>query len=206
MRLIGSLNSPFTRRVAVTLCHYHITIERRSLLTFGHFEETLKIHPLGKVPAVVLDDSRVLIDSSYILDHFDHLVGPDRALTPISGASRTEVQQIVAVALGLAEKSVEYRTETIRRPPEKVHAEAVARVSRQIEAALTWLQTRVDASARDCLALGRVTQADLTTAIAVTNLRSWNPEMIGENFARLLKWTDRCEAQSPLRAAPFTND
>jgi len=206
MQLIGSFNSPFARRVAVTLRHYDIAFEHRILLTFGQFEETLKVHPLGKIPAVVLNDGRVLIDSSYILDYFDHIVGPDIALTPLSGAGRAEVQHIVAVALGLAEKSVEYRTETVRRPAEKLHADAVARVSRQIDAALGWLQARVEGSKQDCLALGRLTQADITTAIAVTNLLNKNLELIHARFSPILEWAERREVLPVFRAAPFTND
>jgi glutathione S-transferase len=206
MELIGSLNSPFVRRVAATLHHYGIAFEQRTLLTFDNFEEVLKIHPLGKVPAVILDDRRVLIESSYILDHFDHKVGPERSLTPLWGPSRTTVQQIVAVALGLAEKSVEFRTETVRRPAEKIHTEAVDRVRRQINAALTWLQARVETSVRDCLVLERMTQADLTTAIAVTNLRRKDPELLEVGFEQLLWWAVKWEGREPLWTVAFTND
>jgi glutathione S-transferase len=206
MQLIGSFNSPFARRVAASLHHYGIAFEHRTLLTFGNFEAVLRIHPLGKVPAVILDDGQVLIDSSYIIDHFDHAVGAVRSLTPLSGPGRTDVQQIVAVALGLAEKSVEFRTETMRRPAGKIHSEAVDRVRRQIEAALTWLQARVEASARDCLLLERLTQADLTTAIAVTNLRHKNPELIGMQVERLVQWAQGWEAREPLCAVPFAEE
>jgi glutathione S-transferase len=205
MLLIGCLDSPFVRRVAVSLHHYGFEFRRQPLLTFGHFDAVLKTNPLGKVPAMVLDDGQVLIDSSYILDHFDRLAAPERALTPSSGAGRTEVQQTVAVALGLAEKSVEYRTETIRRPAGKVHADAVERVARQIQSALEWLQRRVQRCANGHLVLARLTQADVTTAIAVTNLRHKNAELLdATRFDALLRWSERIEELPALRAAPFT--
>ncbi len=204
MLLVGCLDSPFVRRVAVTLNHYGLRFERRPLLTFGQFEEVLKTNPLGKIPALVLDDGQLLIDSSCILDYFDRQVGPQLALTPPAGAARTHVQQIVAVALGLAEKSVEYRTETVRRPDEKMYPVAITRIARQIDSALTWLQACVDRASKDHLLLERLTQADLTTAIAVTNLRNKNPEFIAAaRFEALLQWTQRCESLSSFRAAPF---
>jgi glutathione S-transferase len=204
LQLIGCLDSPFVRRVAVTLHHYGLAFDRKRLLTFGNFDEVLKIHPLGKIPALVLDDGQVLIDSSSILDHFDRVVGEKRSVTPLSGPERTQVQQLVAVALGLAEKSVEYRTETVRRSPEKVHPDAVARVARQIDLALTWLQSRRPKTPDRWLLLARMTQADVTTAIAVTNLFNKNPELVPDaRFGALLRWAESCEALPPFRAAPF---
>lgn len=112
---IGQYDSPFVRRVAVSLHYYGMPFERQPLSAFRDFDAVSAVNPLGKAPALVLGDGRTLIDSSFIVDHLDRVAGPERSLTPLSGPIRTDVQFCVAVALGLAEKSVEYRTETVRR-------------------------------------------------------------------------------------------
>jgi glutathione S-transferase len=201
MILVGMLDSPFVRRVAVTLTHYELPFTREVLSTFGDFDQMLSTNPLGKVPALRLDDGGVLVDSSTIIDYLDGLVPAKEALTPRAGDARLLVQGMVAVALGLAEKSVEYRTETVRRPPEKVVPESVERIRRQIASALAWLEARAHGT---WLVGDRMTQADVTAAIAVTNLRNKNPELIPVGtYPGLDALTTRAEALAEFRAVPF---
>lgn len=201
MILVGMLDSPFVRRVAVTLQHYELPFTREVLSTFGDFDRMLETNPLGKVPALRLDDGSVLVDSSVILDHLDGLVPEKEALMPRAGAARLAVQRVVAVALGLAEKSVEYRGETVRRPPEKRVPELVQRIERQIASALAWLEARAE---REWLVGNRMTQADVTAAIAVTFLRNKNPELIpAGRYPRLDALAARLEALPEFQAAPF---
>ena len=63
MILIGQLDSPFLRRVAVTMNHYGMPFERRSLSVFSHFADVKNINPLGRVPSLVLDDNDIIFDS-----------------------------------------------------------------------------------------------------------------------------------------------
>src|SRR5262249_57239123 len=84
MILIGQYDSPFVRRVAVTLHCYDLPFERRVLSVFTDFDAMLTINPLGKVPVLQLDDGERLFDSRAILDYLDSLVAPDRRF----GASR----------------------------------------------------------------------------------------------------------------------
>lgn len=119
MILIVMYDSPFVRRAAVTLHHYGLAFDRRPISVFRDFADVQAVNPLGRLPALALalDDGTMIADSAFILDHLDELAGPARALTPPRGPARLEVQGRVAVALGLMEKSVEYRTETYRRAP-----------------------------------------------------------------------------------------
>lgn len=85
MILVGQLDSPFVRRVAATLSHYGLAFDRHVLSVFGDPDEVRRLNPLGKVPALIIDDGETLIDSAMIIDYLDELAGPDRALTPRSG-------------------------------------------------------------------------------------------------------------------------
>jgi Putative phage tail protein/Glutathione S-transferase, N-terminal domain len=60
MLLVGQLDSPFVRRVAVSMTFLALPFERDRSSVFGNFEEVSRINPLGRVPALVLDDGTVL--------------------------------------------------------------------------------------------------------------------------------------------------
>ena len=88
MQLIGVNRSPYTRRVAITLEAYGLPFEQRDLSGFGNRGEVRAANPLGRIPALVLDDGETLVDSAAIVDHLDEIQGRDRALTPPAGAER----------------------------------------------------------------------------------------------------------------------
>src|SRR5512144_2284116 len=96
MRLVGQLDSPFVRRVAVSMTLLGMPFERDRSSVFGNFEDVSRINPLGRVPALILDDGTVLVDSTAILDWLDAEVGPARALMPSPGAARIACWRLVA--------------------------------------------------------------------------------------------------------------
>ena len=71
MILIGQYDSPYVRRVAVSLHVLGHAFECRLLSVFRDADEMRRINPLGRVPALLLDDDAVLIDSWAILDYLD---------------------------------------------------------------------------------------------------------------------------------------
>src|SRR5262250_3233035 len=98
MILVGQFDSPFTRRVAVSLHLLGLPFSRNTLSGFADAVEMRRINPLGRIPSLILDDGEVVIDSAAILDHIDQVVGPERALLPPSGATRRRALKIVALA------------------------------------------------------------------------------------------------------------
>ena len=75
MLLIGVNRSPYTRRVAITLAAYGVAYEQRCLSGFGNRDEVRRHNPLGRIPALVLDDGETLIDSGAIVDLLDERYG-----------------------------------------------------------------------------------------------------------------------------------
>ena len=69
MILVGQNDSPFVRRVAVTLRHYGMAYQRKPLSVFADYDAVRALHPLGRVPILLLDDGETLADSAAILDH-----------------------------------------------------------------------------------------------------------------------------------------
>jgi len=55
MILVGQYDSPFVRRVAVTLHHYGLPFSRNTLSVFGDAKDMQKINPLIRIPSLILD-------------------------------------------------------------------------------------------------------------------------------------------------------
>ncbi|MGH6661575.1 MAG: glutathione S-transferase family protein [Rhodospirillales bacterium] len=201
MILIGQLDSPFARRVAVSMHHYGMPFERKPLSVFAHQADVRGINPLGRVPALVLDSGETLIDSQMILDYLDELAGPDRALTPAKGPERRRVLLAVAVALGAAEKIVALNVETKRRAPGTTDPRIVQRFSDQTASALRWLE----AQQPDPWFMGAVmTQADVTATAMLTHLVNRQSHLFTDGAYPMLKaLRERAEALPPFQAAPF---
>ena len=100
MILIGQYDSPFVRRVGITLALYGLPFEHRPWSVFADGENVRAFNPLMRVPTLVLADDQVLIDSAGMIDALDDLVGPDRALCPRSGPLRRQTLSVVALAMG----------------------------------------------------------------------------------------------------------
>jgi glutathione S-transferase len=165
MLLIGVNRSPFTRRVAITLEVYGIPYEQKDLSGFGNRNEVRASNPLGRIPALVLDNGEALIDSNAIIDHLDEVHGRDRALTPPEGSDRRAVLKVGALMMGACDKGLQAAYERNRRPPEKQYApwrdDCIAQVTNALAAVDETLEP-----GQPYLLLGRLTQADITAFVA----------------------------------------
>ena len=63
MKLIGMLDSPYVRRVAISLKLMAIPFEHEAVSVFRHMDRFASINPLMKAPTFVCDDGTVLMDS-----------------------------------------------------------------------------------------------------------------------------------------------
>ena len=191
MILIGMFDSPFVRRVAVTLNLLELPFEHRNWSVGRDFERIRQFNPLGRVPTLVRPDGEALIESAAILDHLDEVAGPARALLPVSGPPRRTALRLMAVATGAAEKGILQVYESVFRPEEKRHAPWVERCRLQMHSALAVLDAQ--AGNRDWLQGQRMTQADVTAACVFTFL-SEAVSMDATRYPALGRITARCEA------------
>ena len=104
MILVGQYDSPFVRRVAVSLRLLGFVYQHDTRSVFGDFDSLRQINPLGRIPSLVLDDGEIIIDSGAILDFLDELAGPARALLPRSGPERRRALRLIALAIGVIDK------------------------------------------------------------------------------------------------------
>jgi len=188
--LVGRYRSPFTRRVAISLLHLGIGYEHRPITAWTNLDDVRAVNPVGRIPALILDSGETLFDSNAILDYVDHLVGPARALVPADEPQRHEVLRVVACAMGALEKVVAALYEQTMHPREKVHQPWVAHNEAQARSALAWLDAR---AGERWLALGRMTQADITTTAMFDFTRIVNPALVAATtYARLDALSANC--------------
>ena len=190
MILMGVYRSPFVRRVAISLHLLGIEFEHRALSPARDVDELRRLNPLGRVPALLLDDGEVLVDSAAILDHLDQVAGVQRALVPSDPAERRRVLQLVALLAGVGEKSVAGFYERTRRPAELIHAPWAEHLDSQVAAGLA----AVDARAREPFLAGdRLTQADVTAVAVLDFVRSIEPNLAPPGrYHRLDALYERC--------------
>lgn len=62
MKLIGMLDSPYVRRVAIALEALSVQFEHEAVSVFSTFEKFQAINPVVKAPTLVCDDGEVIMD------------------------------------------------------------------------------------------------------------------------------------------------
>jgi glutathione S-transferase len=191
MILVGQYDSPYVRRVAVALYHYHMPFERNALSVFSNVKPMQAINPLVRVPSLILEDGTVLIDSWCILDYLDEKAGPARALTPSHGPERRKVHQIAALAAGVIDKSMHLVYERMFHPPKSVSAEYEARCRHQIDGGLAQLEKSCGTPWYADL---KMSQADITVGCMLGYLKQYLPEAFPpKSYPRLHALSMHCE-------------
>jgi glutathione S-transferase len=203
MKLVGQYDSVFTRRVAVTLHHYHLPFNRDERSVFGNAAAIQKISPLTRIPALVLEDGEVLIESTAIIDYLDERVGPARALVPPHGAERRRILQATALAHGTAEKAGAVVYERSFHSARCVSKDWEARCLGQARDGLKELEHRCGSP---WFFDTQMSHADIMTACLVSYLRLRLPEVFPDGkYPKLHALAFHCEARPEFvaaRAAP----
>jgi len=207
MLLIGMFDSPFVRRVAISMRLLNLPFEHANWSVGKDFNRIREHNPLGRVPTLVLDDGEALMESSAILDYLDELVGAERALLPRSGKQRRDALKLMAMAIGAAEKGVAQVYEGAFRPPEKYHQPWIERCKSQVVGALAQLERVRAIQSSDSWLLGpRMLQPDITVACVFTFLTD-AVRMDMAPYPALQALVARCEALpefSEIKLAFFT--
>lgn len=193
MILIGMYDSPYVRRVAISLSLLGHVFEHRNWSVGRDFDRIRDYNPQGRVPILVLASGEALIESAMILDHLDQEAGPQAALLPPTGAPRRQAQSIMALATGAVDKGILIVMERVFRPEEKSHQPFLDRCRVQIHGALVELDRVCAASEGRWLVGEAMSQADITLACYATYLREAVPMELSA-YPALQAHVERCEA------------
>ncbi|HZD26418.1 MAG TPA: glutathione S-transferase family protein [Alphaproteobacteria bacterium] len=193
MILVGRYLSPFVRRTAVVLELLELPYEHRQLSTADQMEEIKSFNPVGRVPALQLDDGEVLVDSGAIIDHLNEIAPADRKVVPAEGRARRDVLYLTAIGHGAMEKGVYAFYERTRRPEDKVFEPWLHHLGGQVRGGLEALEEA--AAGRRWLVGDAITLADITATCALDFLNVFTPEMLaGLELTALQALADRCNA------------
>ena len=121
MKLLGSVPSPYTRKVRVVLAEKKIDCDFE-VVDVSSPENPVNAHnPLGKVPTLMLDDGTALYDSRVIVEFLDN-VSPISRLIPEDNRERVAVRRWEALADGSLDAGLLVRYESLR--PKKEQSQA----------------------------------------------------------------------------------
>jgi glutathione S-transferase len=195
MILRSTPSSPFARKVriatAVLALADKIAVQETDLNDPA--DSIRQQNPLGKVPALVLDDGTTYYDSRVILDYLDAFAGGGR-IVPREGPARFAALRLQALCDGMLDACVLIVYESRYRPPEK-----------RVQA---WLDRQTDKIAHGLAAL-EATPPQLTPVpdvgqIALACLLGYCDLRFGggwrKDHPKLVVWLDRFAAQVPAFA------
>lgn len=197
------LDSPYVRRVAISLQLLGVTFEHASISVFRAFAKFQQINPVVKAPTLVCDDGTVLMDSTLILEYAEALAGSRKSLMPSSIVDRQHALRVIGLALAGCEKSVQIIYERQLRPAEKRHEPWVTRVTGQLLAAYGALESEVNGK-QLAVTSETISQAGVSAAVAWHFTQQMLPEVItAENYPALIELSSNAEALPEFIAAPY---
>lgn len=204
MQLIGMLDSPYVRRVAISLRLLDLPFEHRSLSVFRSFEQFRAINPVVKAPTLVCDDGEVLMDSTLILDYAQALTGTRRSLMPSDLAERQHELRLIGLSLAACEKAVQIVYEHELRPAEKLHRPWLDRVGGQLAAACAALEDELKRRPLPKPA-ERLSQAGITAGVAWSFMQLMLPDVVpATTYPALASHAAEAERHAAFAAFPQT--
>jgi len=196
MILRSSAASPFVRkvRIAIALLGLDSKIEVRETDLNDPADTIRAQNPLGKIPALVLDDGTTLYDSRVILEYLDHFAGGGRII-PRDPAARFETLRLQALCDGILDACVLIVYESRYRPEDKRVQAWLERQAGKVKRALDALE----AAPPPLTPMPDVGQIALACVLGYRDLRfdeGWR-----KDYPRLFAWHDKFAAQVPAFAA-----
>ena len=136
IRLLGSLASPYVRKVRIVMAEkridYHLELED----VWAPDTRIVEANPLGKVPCLIMEDGGAVFDSRVIVEYLDGMT-PLAKLIPPSGRERAEVRTWEALGDGVCDAAILARLERTQRPPEQQSSAWIDRQMGKINAGIS---------------------------------------------------------------------
>ena len=112
MKLIGSLTSPYVRKVRVVMAEKKLDYQFVLDDVWAHDTAIAESNPLGKVPCLVMEAGEAIFDSRVIVEYLDTL-SPVGKLIPSQSRERVEVKTWEALADGVSDAGILARMESV---------------------------------------------------------------------------------------------
>jgi len=174
MKLIGSLTSPYVRKVRIVFLEKKVDVDHILENVWSPDTKIGQTNPLGKVPCLVLDDGGVIYDSRVIAEYADSL-SPVSKLIPSETRDRATVKTWEALSDGIMDAGILARLERTLRPPEQQSNAWVDRQMGKVGMALRQMSEQLGENAW-CHG-NQMTLADIAVGCAVAYLGFRFPEV-----------------------------
>jgi glutathione S-transferase len=196
------LDSPYVRRVAISLQLLDLRFTHQSVSVFSTFAQFQQINPVVKAPSLVCDDGEVLMDSTLIIEYAEALAAPRKSLMPAGVSERRHALRVIGLALAACEKNVQIIYERGLRPAEKQHEPWVSRVTGQLLAAYGALESELRRSPL-ALTSNTIDQAGVSAAVAWNFTQMTLAEVVAAAaHPTLCEFSSQAEMLPEFRAAP----
>ena len=167
MKLLGTNTSPYARKARLVLLEKNIPHDYIVDPPREPGSQVARVNPLGRIPALILDDETCVFDSPVIAEYADSL-NDNPILIPRNDAlARMRVKRWEALADGIMDSAVVVRTESMR-PAEKQEAGNISLHNNAITRALAYAADQM--GAREWCEGASITLADLALASALVYL------------------------------------
>ncbi|MEY3461647.1 MAG: hypothetical protein RLZZ03_1300 [Pseudomonadota bacterium] len=110
MKLIGSMTSPYVRKVRIVMAEKKLDYQFVLEDVWAADTSMPDANPLGKVPCLVMEGGEAVFDSRVIVEYLDTL-SPVGKLIPVQGRERAEVKTWEALADGVLDAAILARLE-----------------------------------------------------------------------------------------------
>jgi glutathione S-transferase len=201
MKLIGSLNSPYVRKVRIVMAEKKLDYQFVSEDVWGS-DAILASNPLGKVPCLVMEGGEAVFDSRVIVEYLDAR-SPLARLIPEPNRERTEVRNWEALADGMIDAAILARLEANwpGRTAEQRSQLWIDRQMKKIDASLEAISTGL-AEKPWCSGI-HMTLADIAVGCALGYLAFRFPQITWRDRPNLARLADKMNArQSFIDTAP----
>jgi glutathione S-transferase len=192
MILRSSPPSPFGRKIKLAIgilgFDNEVTIEKADPTDAG--DSLRKQNPLGKIPALIVENGTVLYDSPVILEYLDHRAGGAK-IVPDEPDARFAALTLQALCDGILDAGILLVYEGRWRPAEKHEPKWIDHQRGKVQRALDVLE----AAPPPLDAIPNVGQITLACALGYGDLRFEGKWRAGH--PRLVKWLDEFAARVP---------
>lgn len=203
MKLHWSPRSPFVRKVMIVLHETGLLDQVERVRTVVAFlqppgDEILRDNPLGKIPALVLDDGRCLFDSRVICEYLDTLHN-GASLLPPNGPARFAHLRWQAFCDGIADILLHLRLEAMSDAPNEAVVEGYRR---KLVASLSALDREAPELAATAFGLGHISAV---TMLGQLDLR-FSQSNWREAFPSLAGWHESVAERASIKATAVVDD
>ncbi len=199
MKLLGTNTSPYVRKVRLVLLEKNIPHTYLVDPPREPGSQVARVNPLGRIPALILDDDTCVFDSPVIAEYADTLNDTPALIPRTDALARMRVRRWEALADGIMDSAVVVRTESLR-PADKQEANNISLHNNAITRALSYAADQL--GPREWCECSSITLADLAlvSALIYLDLRQAERDWRGAH-PNLAAWFARLSERASVRTA-----